>query len=71
MVVWHYGFRMFQKVDPATALLCTVEKQNRVRPQTMACKLDRHPSSVSDMPLCGLLSPCGEGRTKISRVRML
>lgn len=68
MVVWHYGFRMGWKVDPATVLPCTVEKQNRVHPQTKACKLDRHPSRVSNVPLCGLLSPCGEGRTKISRV---
>lgn len=30
MAVWHYGFRMAWKVDPATVLLCTVEKQNRV-----------------------------------------
>lgn len=54
---------MVWKVDPATALLCAFEKeQNRVHPQTKACKLDQYSSRVSNLPPRGLLSSCGEER---------
>lgn len=67
MVVWHYGFQMVWNVDPITVLLCTVEKQNRFHPQTKACKLDQHPSRMSNVPLHGLWKGEGGPRSLVSK----